>query len=421
MVEVEAIPLTREDRAILELEDRTVAGHTCKVIVVEPPTLGTQEVREAIAARLAAAPPLTMKLGADERGPCWVPADDFDIHRRVGEAGAERPLGPEALRREVARLFAERLDRDRPLWRIDVIPLEGDRTALVWRIHHALADGTGAMRFARAILWDAESSGGGGRPARADEERRRRRLLRTLEREVGFVEREFGASLRRSPFDAKIGTRRDVSFAAVELEPLHRAAKELAGATLNDAVLTIVAGGIRRWLEHHHGSLGSIRVRVPVSMHHEGDDAANRDSFFSVAVPLGHRDAASRLRDVREATAKRKKAEDARAMDSLLRDLARVSPRLERFCERIEASPRRFALSVSNVRGPSGAVSVAGRGVERIHSVAEIGRRHALRVAVLSFAGRLWFGFCSDPDVVEGIEEMAAGVEAEAAELVARA
>jgi Wax ester synthase/diacylglycerol acyltransferase catalytic domain/WS/DGAT C-terminal domain len=419
---VEGIPLTREDRAILALEEGPVLGHTCKVIVVEPPVIGMDELGAAVAPRLAAAPELMRKLDGDEHRPSWVPADDFDIRRHVGAADIEEPLSSEGLRREVARLFAERLDRDRPLWRMDLVPLESDWTALVWRIHHALADGTACMRLATAVLLDLESpEAPAHHAAPGGEERARRQPLRALEHEVGFVEREFGGSLRPSPFDAKISSRREVSFASVELEPLRRAAKELAAATVNDAVLTVVAGGIRRWLEHHHGSLGSVRVKVPVSLHHEGDGAANRDSFFSVAVPIGDPDAVSRLRAVRAATAKRKRAHDAEAMDSLLRELARVSPRLERFCERIETSPRRFALTISNVRGPSCAASLLGRRVDRIHSLAEIRLRHALRVATLSFSGRLWFGFCADPDVVEGVEEMAAGVEAEAAELAASA
>ncbi len=60
-----------------------------------------------------------------------------------------------ALRAEVARLFEQHLDRDRPLWRIDALALDDGATALVWRLHHALADGTASMRFARAMLWDA--------------------------------------------------------------------------------------------------------------------------------------------------------------------------------------------------------------------------------------------------------------------------
>jgi diacylglycerol O-acyltransferase / wax synthase len=419
---VEGIPLTREDRSILELEEGNVAGHTCKVIVVDPPSLGIEELREGFAARLAAAPPLTRKLGSDEHGPCWVPADDFDIRRHVDVAEAERQLSREGLRSEVGRLFAERLDRDRPLWRLDLLPLAGSQTALVWRIHHALADGAGCLRFATTVLLDLESpEAPAHNAANAREDQTGRHSPRALENRLGFVEREFRGSVHRSPFDAAIGRRREVAFASVELEPLRSAAKELAGATVNDVVLTIVAGGIRRWLEHHHGPLGSLRVKVPVSLHHDGDDAANRDSFFSLAIPIGDPDSVSRLRAVRGATAERKQEHDAETMDALLRELARVSPRLERLCERIQASPRRFALTISNVRGPSCAASVLGRRVDRIHSLAEIRLRHALRVATLSFSGRLWLGFCTDPDLVEGVNEMAAGVEAEAADLVASA
>src|SRR5205823_1135450 len=149
-----------------------------------------------------------------------------------------------------------------------------------------------------------------------------------------------------------------IAFASVELAGLHDAARSLSGATVNDAVLTVVAGGLRTWLEHHHGSLGTIRVKVPVSLHHEGDDAANRDSFFALAVPLSEPDPVARLAAVHAATASRKTEHDAETMDELLTRLARVSPRLERLCKRIEANPRRFALSVSNVPGPRAPVSV---------------------------------------------------------------
>src|SRR5204862_6183144 len=115
-----------------------------------------------------------------------------------------------------------------------------------------------------------------------------------------------GETVHRSPFDARIGTRRQIAFASVELAGLHDAARSLSGATVNDAVLTVVAGGLRTWLEHHHGSLGTIRVKVPVSLHHEGDDAANRDSFFAVGVPLSEPDPVARLAAVHAATSSRK-------------------------------------------------------------------------------------------------------------------
>jgi hypothetical protein len=417
---VEAIALTPEDRAILELESDTVAGHTCKVIVVGEGAPGLTALRAGIEARIEAAPALTLRLSEGPGLPAWVPDDAFEVGAHVVAGEAKGPLDDAGLRREVSRLFALHLDRQRPLWRIDALPLQGDRLALIWRLHHAVADGTTAMRYAEALLWDAEAgsapraAGATAAHAVADQERRHGHL-------AGFIEREFARSRQRSPFDAAIGRRRRVEFASVPLDELHTAAKALGGATVNDAVLTVVAGGLRRWVEAHHGSLGAVRVKVPVSLHHEGDDAGNRDSFFTLAVPLNEADPVARLAAVHAATAARKEAGDAEAMDELLQGLGRVSPRLERFCDRLERSPRRFALNVSNVPGPREPVSVDGAAVESVHSLAEIGERHALRVAVVSIAGQLCFGFCADPGVVDDLAALAQGVELEAAALVSAA
>jgi diacylglycerol O-acyltransferase len=449
-----AIPLAREDRAILELERATIVGHTCKVIALGAgaPDLGA--LRASIAARLGAAPPLTRRLGGDPAAPAWVPDERFDVAQHVVAAAAKAPLDEAGLRAEVARLFAERLDRARPLWRIDVLPLAGGGSALVWRIHHALADGTAAMRYAQALLWDAAEAPGAGAgaagagaahagaahagaahagaahagaahagaaaaAAAADDARRRAHLAR-------FLARELPHAGRRSPFDGRVGARREVAFASVPLAPLHDAAKAIdSAATLNDAVLTVVGGALRRWLEQRHGHLGRVRVKVPVSLHHAGDEAGNRDSFFAVAIPLGEPDPAARLRAVQRETRARKEDHDAETLDALLRELAHVSPRLERFVERVERSPRTFALNVSNVPGPREPVAVLGAPVEAMHSLAEIAERHALRVAVVSLASprgaRLCFGLCADPAIVEDAPAIAAGTEAEAAALVAAA
>jgi hypothetical protein len=88
----------------------------------------------------------------------------------------------------------------------------------------------------------------------------------------------------------------------------------------------------------------------------------------------------------------------------------------------VEDGPAAFALSVSNVPGPRSRVSVLGAPVESLHSIAEIGERHALRVAVVSLAGeQLGFGFCADPGIVGDLSLLADGVEAEADALIAAA
>ncbi|HYI36462.1 MAG TPA: wax ester/triacylglycerol synthase domain-containing protein [Thermoleophilaceae bacterium] len=414
----ETVPLDEADLAILALEGPTVAGHTCKVVTVGAGAPGIEELRRSIGARLDAAPALTRRLGGPDTAPVWEPDPDFDLTRHVVTVGDGEPVPRDEVREEVARLFEQRLDRSRPLWRIDSLALDDGGAALIWRLHHALADGTASMRFARGMLWDAVPAAEPlpHQPATAaghaaDEARRQAHL-------AAFLRREFARSAGRSPFDGRIGTRRQIAFASVALHELHDAGKQLAGATLNDSVLAVVAGALRAWVQHHHGDLGGVRVRVPVSLHHEGDDAGNRDSFFSVALPLNEPDPVARLRAVHDATAVRKADHDAEEMDELLHRLAGVSPRLQHFCRRIEDSPRHFAVNVSNVPGPRTPVSVLGAPVQSLHSIAEIGERHALRISAVSMADTLCLGFCADPAIVDDLQAMADGVEEGTAELV---
>jgi hypothetical protein len=408
--------LTDADRAILELESGAVAGHTCKVVLLGAGAPTAERLRASIAGRLGAVPAMTRRLGGPADRPVWVDDERFDVSAHV--VAAEPEADDDLPRDQVARLFAERLDRSRPLWRIDVLPRAAGRAVLVWRIHHALADGTVAMRFADAVLWDADpdaaTATARASAGHAEDARRHRRL-------AAFVRHEVALGPERSPFDGAIGSRRAVAFARVPLHELHDAAKRLAGATVNDAVLAAVAGGLRAWMQEHHGHLGSVRVKIPVSLHHAGDDEGNRDSFFTLGLPLGEADPVARLTAVRAATAARKADHDAETLEAVTRDLARLSPQLERFCRRLEASPRAFALNVSNVPGPPRQVAVLGAPVEAAYSIAEIGERHALRIAVVSLSGRLHFGFCCDPAIVGGIELIAQGVEADASALLAAA
>ncbi len=400
------IPLSREDRDILALESATVAGHTCKVAVFEgeAPSLG--ELRDSVEARLPDM--LRRRLGGTEEEPAWVEDESFSIDRHVVR-------GPRSRRACGMRGGAVR----RSAWTARCRC--GGSTWSGWRAAARRWCGASttpwptarpACSIARQMLWDESPDPPRAGVAAADHERRRGHL-------AGFVRREFVEGGGRSPFDGRIGARRKVAFALVPLRELHDAAKRLAGATLNDAVLSVTAGAVRRWAEAHHGRLGTLRVRVPVSLHHQGEDAGNRDSYFCVALPLDEPDPVARLRRgpprVPAAQVRARRRGDG---PPAARACPGVSPSLERMCEQFEGSPRQFALSVSNVRGPAQPVSVLGSPVDRVHFVAEIGERHALRVSVNSFVDRLSFGFCADPEIVDGVESMAAGVEEEARALI---
>ena len=330
--------LSAEDLSILALETETVAGHMCKVMMVGGP-LDLGLLRSSIGERLHRAPELSMCLREVGGEPWWVPDPQVDLTAHVVESGVAGAAGEAGFRAAIAGIFAQRLDRSRPLWRIDVIPrLAGGGSALIWRIHHALADGMTAMRMASAVLWDPEP---GGEPGAAGAGPRPRPPVpagpAAHHRLGGLLAatREAPQPWLRSPFDGHIDARREVAFTSAGLAELRRVAAATDGATVNDAVLAVVAGGLRRWLEAHHGHLGAVRVKVPVSLHGPplapGDDArqpGNRDSFFCLDLPLGSADPLQRLAAIRHATRIRKQAHDAQHLDALLRELA-GTPRLD--------------------------------------------------------------------------------------------
>jgi hypothetical protein len=187
-------------------------------------------------------------------------------------------------------------------------------------------------------------------------------------------------------------------------------------------LLALVAGGMRRWVARHGLAPGRLRVQVPVSLHDRDahpDALANRDSFICVGLPLDEPDPIVRLRRINAATQECKRDHDAETLDAFFHELRHAAPPLARFAARLAASPRAFALSVSNLPGPAEDRYLAGARIRRLLSVAEIGERHPLRITALSYAGELGLGVCADPTAVEDLDTLAGSIEREAAELLA--
>ncbi len=410
--------LSDEDTQILRLGKGAIRGHTCKVLVLERRADGTLPavgaIREHMNARLDAAPrfrkrvvPTPLRLG----NPVWVDDSDFDVARHVTSTTLDGPVNGNSLEQLVSRLMTQPLERSHPLWHLDVVEgLEGDRTALIWRVHHCLADGTTCVRHAAALLWDeapvrdpgaAEvwrpqsppraaslvSSGLAGR-LHARFERRPPEPPAQLH-DAEPLREVFGRELRPraslTPLDAPASTERTVAFVSAPLEQCKRAGKALNGEiTVNDIVLAIIAGAIRSWL----GPSESIRVKVPVSLHRANEGpVSNHDSFFFVDLPVAEADPVKRLLTINRETAECKLHHDAETLyrlgtHPLIAHLAR--------------SPRMFTFNVSNVRGPARQVFVLGAPVTELYTLAEIGQHHALRMAVISSAGSLFFGLCAD-------------------------
>jgi diacylglycerol O-acyltransferase / wax synthase len=410
--------LSAEDARILSLESGTIRGHTCKVIVIGGER-NADQLRAHLEERLGAVPRLMQRLDPGAGPPAWSDDPSFSLERHVNDRG---PLDDAGFQRLVGTVMGTPLDRDRPLWAMDVVsPLPEGRSGIVWRIHHAVADGMTAMRMARVLLLEATADEPPGRrpgprqrpaappagtvPAPA---RKAADLRKTLRQELG-------ARAVRSPLDRRVGPRREVAFVDAPLEELRRighAAPERA--TVNDVVLSAVGAGLHTWL----GALGTpaegLRVKVPVSLHQQDEpDTANRDSFIVVDLPLEQGDPLERLVAVARETRECKNRHDAETLDDFFRDLSHLSGALERQAKRWAMSPRVFTLNVSNVPGPRGPQLVLGAPLLELHSLAEVAHRHALRVAIVSAAGRISFGLCADPDAIDRLELIADGIARE--------
>jgi hypothetical protein len=408
--------LSQDDAQILRLESPVIKGHTGKVLIAAPGSdggaLSVERLRDQVGERLAAFPRLSQRVEEPRFGlgrPVWVEAPEVDLVWHVAEPDHADPLSDEELRRAVGDLLSERLDHTRPLWRLDALPLTGERVALVGRIHHAMADGVSAIRLLAGLLWEKDDQPSPASPARpAQAPATEAREARVLVRLPAALRRELRPG-RDTKFDQHIGPAREVAWTSFPLERLKRIEHGAAEhVTVNDVVLAVVAGGLRRWLPQVGGIADDLRVQCPVCLHAQEEDAGqlgNRDSFMNLDLPISEPDPAARLRMINTETSERKLDHDADTLYAFFHALGRFRP-LYRGVTRVTSGPREFALSVSNVPGPRQRPLILGHAIEQFSSFAEPADRHALRVSVISLGGELAFGLCSDPEAISGLDAL---------------
>jgi diacylglycerol O-acyltransferase len=436
--------LSFDDVEILRLESPAIAGHTMKLLLLEPGPLDVDELRERVAARLDREPRARQRVAFTPLRlgpPAWVDDPDFELARHVGARAGTEGIDEDGLHRAAAAIMSERLDPEAPLWAFELVgPLADGRSAIVARIHHAMADGISSLRFLEGLLWDgADDRSGASRwepgPVPSGLELARGALreragevlpgaarlaraaatpgrwvegARALAALPGAVRRELRPGVADPELDQRVGGGRTVAFADVPLATLKAIGHSRPGhVTVNDVLLAAVAGALRRWLEHGRDE-GTLRAQVPVSLHHRderADELGNRDSFLNVDLPLDEPDPLRRLERINAETAERKLRGDPDELYHLFHALSRLRP-LYRAASRIAAGPREYGLAISNVPGPGEPIHVAGRRVERLGSVAEPAPHHALRMSAISNAGTVTVGFCSDPDAVPGLDRL---------------
>jgi hypothetical protein len=420
------IPLNDEDVRILALETGTIRGHTLRVLVLEDTgnPVSVEGLRQQLAERLAHEERWRQRLVPEPNsvtGFAWELDPDFAVARHVEGVGVDGALDDEGLRGVISADMREPLARDRPLWTVRVVPRLADgRCAVLWKVHHCFADGSTVMRAGPRLLWSEEQSASPGRPPTSPVtvSTKRPALGERLVRVLGYrglFVREFRWVWGPPPLAGEVGPERAVAWIRCDLAAARDAAAAVrTHATINDVLLAAVSGSLRGWLLARGLPPRVLKAQVPVSMHAVGDDEryGNRDSFLHVRLPISEPDPVARLEAIARATHQRKSRYDARAIYAL-RDVLSRAPAVHRRIQHVVQGPHGYSVSVSNVPGPRGPISVLGRHVEALYCFAEVAPDHGLRIAAVSLEGGLYVGILADPRLVPESGALARGIDAE--------
>lgn len=345
-------------------------------------------LHRSLGARIARLPPLSLRVVRAGRRHRWEPAAlDLRDHVRLAEPVA----GPSGFERRCADLMRTPLPRDRPLWEVLLVPgAAPDHLGIVFRIHHALADGTAAAGIVRELFDPAaDRRPSAGPPAGASTVDPAPGRPAAGLRGLGDVLR--GPRVRATVLLGDQGPR-GVAFLGADLTGI--AGRVRPDATVNDALLAGVAAGLRAALTAAGEPVPPrFPVSVPVALPRGGTEG-NQVGIMLVGLPLAEPDADRRLRLIAERTRAQKAAARARGTLGLMRGPLGAS-----LLDRIARRQRLVGAFVTNVPGPREALSLAGAPLTDLWPVAILSGNVRLTVAAVSHAGRLGCGIHFDTRV----------------------
>lgn len=454
------------DAAFLELEegDSSAHMHIGSALIFDPLPDGArpslEKLREQVRERLGPLPRFRRYLSSPRVRPLslpsWEAATDFDPGELVRRAVLPAPGGEAELMEWLGDFFSHRLDRSRPLWETTLLEgLEGGRWALVTKVHHCLIDGMSGAGVTAALL-DTEPEPAPGSSTLAEafaepegEEPDLGRVAK-LRGVVGGAVRG-GIDTARHPRNAsgnatalvaqgwamaemlvrdelkaapqtslngEIGATR--RFAAVDapLEDLKRVKRELGGK-VNDVVLAVTAGGLRRLFETRGEDVDHIRAMVPVSIRAASESVAlgNRVSSLFVDLVVAEPDPLLRYRKIVAASRELKEGSAVAGPEGVVKLAGLTPPLVQSIVARLMFTPRLFNVTITNVPGPPVTLYHQGAPLRRIVPLVPIFAGHAVGIAVMSYDGTMTFGLNADHDSVADLEVMRAGIEQSLAEL----
>jgi diacylglycerol O-acyltransferase len=456
--------LSAVDASFLAQEKESAHMHVGAVVVFEGPPAGYEEVLEHVESRLHLVPRYRQKLAFPrfEMGrPMWIDDPNFNLEYHVRHAALPKPGSRDQLRALAARIFSQRLDRSKPLWETWLVQgLEDNRFGLISKTHHSMIDGVAGVDLASVLFdlspvpsrvepepWtphtepsDAELVADGvkgvvRRPfsllgKAVDSVQHPSRTVSSVRESAEAIGEVVWAGLNPAPdvppLNTPIGPHRRLHNVRASLEDF-KTVKRAFGGTVNDVVLAVVAGAMRRWLRSRGVRTEGMELRalVPMSIRTEAEmsSGGNRIAAMRGPLPVYVDDPVERLRVVREAMGGVKESKQALGAEVIagLQDFA--PPTLLAQASRLNFSTRLFNLIVTNVPGPQFPLYMLGRELEELIPVAFLPENHALAIAIMSYNGAVDFGLLADYDAMPDIDFVAHAIREALEELldVARA
>jgi diacylglycerol O-acyltransferase / wax synthase len=422
--------------------------HVGATIIVEGAAPSYDQLIRHVEKRLQLVPRFRQRIVRIPLGienPVWGDDPQFDPRRHVRHVSVPRPGRLDQLRDLVGRVMSEPLDMERPLWQLYLVEGLSGRHAYISKTHHALVDGVAAVDVGTILLdttkrgtritvdekpWDPDEPSPTMLLTEAASERVRKPLraagraartavrmpaqtagqvLRTAEAFTGLA--SGGPRVPRSSLNVRIGRDRVVAWARTDLGRLKRARAVAEGSTVNDVVLAVAAGALRRYLERRGDEVPDYLVAlVPVSIRrpNEKGELGNRISTIMVRLPLAEPDPRRRLERLRDETKRLKESDNARAASLIIEATGWAPPTINRLLSSAMARPLIFNLVVSNVPGPQRHLYLLGRQIREIYPFVPLSpQNHALSIGMISYDGRIYFGLAGDRDTLPDLDDLA--------------
>jgi WS/DGAT/MGAT family acyltransferase len=455
--------LTAIDASFLHQEGPNSHMHIGALVRVDGPVPSYEEFLDSIRGRLHLVPRYRQRLafppGKSAR-PVWADDASFNLEYHVRQSALPAPGSEEQLNNLAARVFSQQLDRTKPLWELWLVEGLADGSfALLTKTHHSLIDGIAGVDLA-TVLFDlvpepepldgslvrwrpapeptgvqlltsglagiartgmslaAKAIGALMAPDRALEQ------AREAAAGVGEIVWAGMNPAPDTPLNVEIGPHRRYVGVRCDLADF-KTVKNAFGGTVNDVVLTVVAGALRHWLQSRGVQTAGLELRalVPVSVraHDESGHLGNRIAVMRGPLPVYVENPVQRLGVVRAAMDDLKESKQAVGAEVLTGVQQFAPPTVLAQASRLNFSTRLFNLIVTNVPGPQFPLYVQGRRMQAVYPIAFLPENHALAIAIMSYDGQMNFGLLGDYDALADVETIADSIEAALAELVALA